>query len=369
MELLFLILQSFVAFTVIISIIVFVHEFGHYIIAKKCGVKIESFSIGFGRELFGWNDKSGTRWKFSALPFGGYVKMFGDEDPSSSKRDKAKLESLSSEEKSQTLYYKNVWKRFIIVSAGPLFNLLFAILILTASYRINGTIYFEPLVNEVIQDSPAEKAGIQIGDRILDINGKRIKTFEEVKTTIALNPNKNLHIGLIRENRYFIANLIPESQKIKDPFGNEIDAKIIGIIASTAHYEDANLSKAFLQANISVYDTCLNTLKALGQIVMGDRSMKELGGPVKIAKYSGQSLSKGFEAVVWFTVLISANLGLMNLLPIPMLDGGHLFFYLIEAIRKKPLPDKVQEKLFKLGFLFLVGLVIFATINDIISII
>jgi len=369
MELAFLILKSFLAFTIILSIIVFIHELGHYLMAKRCGVRVESFSIGFGKELFGWNDKSGTRWKISALPFGGYVKMFGDEDPSSSKRDKAKLESLSPKEKSQTLYYQNVRKRFIIVFAGPLFNLIFAVLVLTAHYRINGFTYFEPIVNEIMQNSPADKASVQIGDRILDINGKRIETFEQVKSTIALNPNKNLRLGLLRENRYFIANITPESQKIEDPFGNTIEAKIIGIIASTAHYEKASLPEAFFRANITVYETCANTLKALGQIIIGDRSLRELGGPVKIAKYSGQSLSKGFEAVVWFMVLISANLGLMNLLPIPMLDGGHLFFYLIEAIRKKPLSDKVQEKLFKLGFLFLVGLMIFATINDIISII
>ncbi len=369
MELLILVFQNLFAFTIILSVVVFVHEFGHYIVAKKCGVKIESFSIGFGKEIFGWNDKSGTRWKFSILPFGGYVKMFGDEDPSSSKKDKEKLSRLSKKEKKQTLYFQNVYKRMVIVFAGPFFNLLFAVLILTASFRISGISYFEPIVDEVVQGSVAEKSNIMKGDLIKEVNGKKIHSFEDVKTIISLNLDKNINIGLMRNSKYVIIDLKPEITKTKDAFGNDITVGTIGIVSSTENFEKANLVKCFLYANKITYKICINTLKALGQIIVGQRSFGELGGPLKIAKYSGQSFKRGFGMVMWFIAMISANLGLMNLLPIPILDGGHLFFYLVEAIRRKPISEKIQAGLFKMGFIFLVGLMIFATINDIISII
>ena len=368
MDLVFLVLKSFFAFTLILSVVVFVHEYGHYIVAKKCGVKIESFSIGFGREIFGWYDSSGTRWKFAMLPFGGYVQMFGDEDPSSSSKDKEKLEKLSESEKAQTLYYQNVYKRFAIVLAGPFFNLMFAILILTASYKINGITYLDPVISEIIQNSPAERAGIEEGDLITEINGKEVKTFGDVKSIIALNLHKNLEIGIIRGDKFFTVNITPELQEITDPLGNKVQSEMIGISSSLAHYNDANYVEAFIEANSTIYKICKNTLRALGQMIIGDRSLSELGGPIKIAKYSGQSLSKGFGTVIWFMVMISANLGLMNLLPIPMLDGGHLFLYIIEIVRRKPISDKIQGRLFKVGFAFLIGLMIFATVNDIISI-
>lgn len=368
MDILFSVLKGFFAFAIIISIVVFVHEFGHYIFAKMFGVKVESFSIGFGKELFGWNDKSGTRWKLSILPFGGYVKMFGDEDPSSSQKDKEKLQKLSEKEKSQTLYYQNVWKRFMIVFAGPFFNLLFAILILTALYKVNGITYFDPLITDITKNSPAEKAGIKEGDLIVEINGREIRTFSDVRNEIALSTNKVLNIGIIRDDKFFITKVNSEVQETEDPLGNKVKSQMIGISTSAIKYREVNLLTAFLQASASIYKTCITTLKALGQMILGRMSPRELGGPLKIAKYSSQSFSKGIETTVWLITMISANLGLMNLLPIPVLDGGHLFFYLIEGIRKKPIPEEVQNKLFRLGFAFLIMLMVFATINDIIAI-
>jgi regulator of sigma E protease len=369
MGLFYLSLYSFLAFVIVLSIVVFVHEFGHYIVAKNCGIKVESFSIGFGRELFGWNDKSGTRWKVSILPFGGYVKMFGDEDISSSAQDRQKLQNLSEQEKKQTFFYQNVWKRIAVVFAGPFFNIFFTVLVLTGVYRIEGLTYLKPIVNQVIKESPAEKAGIIEGDLIVDINGQKTESFEDVKNIISIELNKNFQVGIIRDNKYLLINVTSRMEKAKDQFGNKIKSNMIGIVASTIEHKKVNLFQAFWQANIMVGRLFSDTLKALGQIIVGHRSLKELGGPIRIAKYSGQSLNQGLKSLIWFIVLVSANLGLMNLLPIPMLDGGHLFFYLIEVIRRRPLSEEMQEKLFKVGFIFLIALMIFATMNDIINII
>jgi len=368
MDFLFTGLHHFFAFIVILTIIVFIHEFGHYIVAKLFGVKIEEFAIGFGKELFGWNDKSGTRWKFCLFPVGGYVKNFGDEDPSSSKVDIKKLKKLTEKEKKQTFYYQSVYKRMAIVFAGPLFNFLLAILILTASYRINGITYFKPIISKVIEYSAAHEAGIKEGDLIISINDEFIDTFEEVQKAIALNTDQELEFGIIRNYILYDIKMTPKLQKTKDIFGNEITANVAGIGASDMVYKKANLFTAFVKANTTTYDLCKNTLKALGQMITGKRSAKELGGPLKIAKYSGQSFEGGFAMVMWFIAMISANLGLVNLLPIPILDGGAILFFIIEAIRKKPLSEKTQDKLFKIGFGILIALMAFAVVNDFIQV-
>jgi regulator of sigma E protease len=361
-----LLLENIFAFIVIISIIVVVHEFGHYYIAKKCGVKITEFSIGFGKELFGWNDKSGTRWKVCSLPFGGFVKMFGDESAASTP-DRKKLKAISEKDKQQTFYFKNVYQRLAIILAGPFANFLLAIIIFAALARVNGISNFSTKIDRIIPNSVAERAGIMLGDIIQDIDGEFMDNFEEVKTTTSLSAGNEIIFGIERNGEYIQIKVIPEIKTTKDIFGNEIHVGMVGISSGTLEYIEVNTLQAINHSIVLTYDICKNTLKALGQIIIGQRSTKDLGGPLKIAQYSGQSLSQGFGMFVWFIALISANIGLMNLLPIPMLDGGHLFFYTIEVVRRKPVSEKIQDFAFKIGFAFIIGLMIFATLNDVIN--
>jgi len=361
-------LITIIAFLIVISVLVVIHEFGHYIVAKKCGVKIEEFSLGFGKELVGWNDKSGTRWKICAVPFGGFVKMFGDESGASNP-DIDKLKKLTEEDKKQAFFFKNVYQRISVVVAGPAFNFILAIVILAGLTLSVGISYVKPTVDDIIPDSVAEKAGFQKNDLVISIDSKKIKDFQDIKSIVALNAGKEMTFTIERNNDIIEIQATPEIQSSKDLFGNEIKVGIIGIISNSIEFEKASPLKALTYSVKSVYDMSVKTLEALGQIVTGDRSFKEMGGPIKIAKYSGQSMMQGFHTFIWFMAVVSANLGLMNLLPIPMLDGGHLAFYTIEAIIKKPVPEKIQDVSFKIGFVFIITLMMFATVNDIIDVV
>ncbi len=359
-----LILHNIFAFIVILSAIVFIHEFGHYFIAKICGVKIEVFSIGFGKELFGFNDKSGTRWKFSLLPFGGYVKMFGDKNPASI-ADKDKLKSMSPQDKQVSFYFQNVYKRIAIVLAGPAANFLLCILLLTALFKVQGLTTVLPIIDQVQEQSAAKDAGILVGDKILKINETKINDFDQMRQIVVQNGEKPIQIDLQRGGEIISINLVPKISLSKNIFGEEQKTPLIGVGASKFEYRQLSLGSAFVNANIQTYQLSAAILKTVGELVVGNRSIKELGGPVKIAEYSGKSMSAGFLMVIWFMAMISVNLGVMNLLPIPVLDGGHLLFYIIEAISGKALPEKVQVVGFQIGFAILTALMLFTTSNDI----
>lgn len=356
------------AFLIVISVLVVIHEFGHYIVAKKCGVKIEEFSLGFGKELFGWNDKSGTRWKVCAIPFGGFVKMFGDESGASNP-DVEKLKELTEEEKKQAFFFKNVYQRIAVVVAGPMFNFMLAIIILASLALSIGVSYVKPVIDDIVPDSVAEQAGFQKQDYILTVNGKKVKDFQDVKSDVTLNAGQEMTFNITRNGEKIEIKATPEMQVSKDLFGNEIKVGIIGIVSRSLEFEEVGPIRALTYSVHSVYDMSVKTLQALGQMITGQRSFKDMGGPIKIAKYSGQSMMQGFNTFIWFIAVVSANLGLMNLLPIPMLDGGHLAFYTIEAVTKKPVPEKVQEVSFKIGFVFIITLMLAATINDIVDVI
>lgn len=364
MELIYTIFQNFFAFVIILSVLVFVHEYGHYLGCKICGVKVDSFSIGMGKELWGWTDKSGVRWKISLLPFGGYLKMYGDDDVASGKADKSIVEKMTPEEKKVSFYFQNPYKKFLIVFFGPFFNLIFAVLLLTSIFKINGVDNLKPVINQIVDNSPAYKAGLQKDDLIVSINDKNIKNFNEVVNIITVNNLKPLNIEILRGTEIIRFNIQPEIFKTKDMFGNEIKTSGIGIGSNINKPKKVNLFTAFIQANKSVYKMCKDTLIVLGQIITGNRSADGLGGPLKIAQYSGQSFDGGILIVLYFMALISANLGLMNLLPIPVLDGGHLLFFIIEIITRKPIPEKIQEKLLQGGFAILIAIMVFATFND-----
>ena len=359
-----LILQNFLSFVFIISLIVFIHEFGHFFVARLCGVKVDQFAIGFGKKLFGFKDKKGTEWKICLLPFGGYVKMHGDRN-GASMPDLKEIKKMSPAEIKKSFFGKNVFQRIAIVAAGPIANFLLTIFIFTILFRINGLNTALPIVEGVLPESAAFMAGLQKGDKILTIDGVEIKEFEDVRNAVTKSREQELLFKIQRNEETFEIKIAPKIQTRTDFFGEEVKIATLGVGTSAIEHKDLNLGQSFLEANKETYNTTIAILKAFGELITGQRSVKELGGPVKIAKYSGKSVEMGALTVLWFMAMISLNLGVMNLLPIPVLDGGHLFYYVIEAIRGKPLSQKIQQIGFQIGLALVATLMIFTTINDI----
>ena len=469
-----LILHNILSFVVIISVIVFIHEFGHFLVARMCGVKIDEFAIGFGRELIGFTDKGGTRWKICPIPFGGYVKMFGDKNGASIPDDEL-LAQMSVGEKKISFLGKTVWQRMAIVVAGPVANFLLTIFIFTFLFRINGLNTVLPIVDVIAENSAAAESGLKKGDRILAIDGKEIFSFDDIREVVTRSSGKELGLRVLRsdselsgprnecgvtqkesssvtpkesssvtqkksssviqkenslvtpnesssvtqkesssvtpkesssatqkksssviqkksssviqkENSLVTPNeslsprtrcgvgageeviellVTPKIQTTQNFFGEEVRVGMLGISASESTHEDLNLGQSFLAANKETYKISIAVFKAIGELITGQRSIDELSGPIKMAKYSGKTVEMGAIAVLWFAAMISLNLGVMNLLPIPVLDGGHLFFYLIEAIRGKPLAQKTQQVSFKFGLSLVLALMLFTTFNDV----
>ncbi len=364
MELSQLILHNLLSFVLIISAIVFFHELGHFLVARFCGVKVEEFSIGMGKEIFGFSDKKGTRWKFCLLPIGGYVKMFGDRNGASMPNLKS-FDKMTKSEQKISFIGKNVYQRAAIVVAGPIFNFILAIFLLTALFKFNGYNVVLPIVEQVVDGGSAAEAGLQKGDKILEISGQKIESFDDLRAIVSVSADKKLLFKIERENDFFEQEIMPKNQVRSNIFGEEIKVGTLGVIASEGVRKDLNFGQSFLRANLETFGMIKATFSALGQLISGQRDFKELGGPIKIAKYSGKSVEMGYLMVIWFAAVISINLGVMNLLPIPVLDGGHLFFYAIEAIRGKPLSNKTQEICFRIGFSLILTLMLFTTLNDV----
>ncbi|WP_395463683.1 RIP metalloprotease RseP [Wolbachia endosymbiont of Cantharis cryptica] len=353
----------FLSFSLIISVIVFVHEYGHYIIAKVCKVKVESFSIGFGPEIFGFNDKSGTRWKLSAVPLGGYVKMLGDSNAASVP---ANQQELTEEEKLYSLHTKPRYKKAAIVFAGPFANMILAVIAFTLFFSTAGYYRTPPVVGNVIEGSAAKQAGLLPGDTITQINEYKIKYFEDISRVVMSNPETRIEIKYSRNNEEHRTSLTPLIIEDKDVFGTTIERKIIGItsVNMAGSKQSSFLGAVSLSVSETYHTMCL-TIKAIFQIIIGKRSVNEIGGPIKIAKYSGQSARKGFIMVLYFMAIISANLAAVNLLPIPLLDGGHLFHYIIEAVIRRDLSLKYQKYATTFGAAVLFLLMAIAISNDI----
>lgn len=364
MELAQLIFQNLISFILIISFIVFIHEFGHFYIARLCGVKVDEFAIGFGKELFGFNDKKGTRWKFCALPLGGYVKMYGDRN-AASMTDHEAIKKMPKEERKISFIGKNVYQRMAIVAAGPIANFILAIFIFTILFKINGVNTTLPIIEQVIPESAAYESGLKAGDEILAIDGDEIKDFSDIANKVVTSAGGELLFVVNRGEKILELRIAPKYQVRKDMFGDEVRIPTLGVSASKISHEDLNFSQSFVKANQETYRVSVAVFKALGELITGKRSVKELGGPVKIAKYSGKTVEMGYIAILWFMAMISINLGVMNLLPVPVLDGGHLFYYIIEAVRRKPLSQKIQQFGYRLGFSLVITLMIFTTFNDI----
>ena len=357
-------IQTILAFLAIISVIVFIHEYGHYIIAKWSGVRIETFSIGFGREILGWNDRTGTRWKISLLPLGGYVKMFGDASEASTPDSKA-LEEMTEEERAVSFYFKPLWKKAAIVAAGPIANFILAIAIFTGFIFTNGLSTTQPIVGEIMPDTPAAEANLQPGDRVLSVDGEAVSRFGDIPRLIIMNVGEEVTLVIERDGKEQQLQITPRMMEQEDSLGNKIKLPLIGIRSKTLTFENVGIIDALGHAVIHTYDNVIMMFEFLGQMIMGDRSPKDLKGPVGIAKLSGQAAEKGLSTVLWFMALLSANLGIVNLLPIPPLDGGHLLFYLIEGGRGRPLAEKVQEWGYRIGFALILTLMAFTIYNDI----
>ena len=352
-----------VSFIFVITVIVFVHEFGHYIIAKWAGVKIEVFSIGFGKELFGWNDRSGTRWKMATLPLGGYVKMYGDATEASTPAES--IDQLSEEEKRKTFHYKPLYKKTAIVAAGPVANFLLTIAILTFFITTSGFPSTEPIVGEIMKDTPAEAAGLRAGDRVLAVNDKKVRIFMDIPRAIMTNLGTPVTLKILRDGKEMPVTLTPKQMVDKDGLGNST-RPIIGIMSQKLKYENIGLTRSLWEATRETYYMCVINLQAIGQLISGDRSAKDsITGPIGIAKLSGQAAEKGFSSIILFIANLSVSLGLINLFPVPMLDGGHLLYYAIEAVQGRPLAKRFQEYGFRIGMAMIAMLMAFAILNDI----
>ena len=448
-------------FILVLSLLVFVHEWGHYIIARLCGVRVDSFSIGFGKEIWGFNDRNGTRWKISLIPLGGYVKMFGDTDPASAshsdkqKDDAGETRPMSVDERKRAFFAKPVGQRSAIVFAGPAINYIFAIILLAGLYTFQGKPVTPAQGSAIMAGSAAERAGFQPHDKILSINGKHIDSFEDIRREMMIALDESRTFEVQRGDQVLEIKARPDRKESEDRFGfkhstgllgmisprhavplenitavdgvpivrtegdlepvrSALRAKLDGVFRITVKRDGEEVddliirpssalngdltgddssatagempvlllgesagdsfvqfspASALVEAGKEAYFMTRGTLEALGQIVTGVRSTKELGGVIRIGAMAGDVAQQGVIAVILFTALLSINLGLINLLPVPLLDGGHLVFYAFEAVFGRPIPEKIQEYAFRAGFVFLIGLMVFANLNDILQLI
>ncbi len=349
-------------FLVVLTPLVFVHEFGHYWFARRAGVRVEVFSIGFGRELFGYTDKHGTRWKFSLIPFGGYVKMFGQSDLGADD-DGAEM---TPDERAVAFHHKKLSQKTAIVAAGPLANILFAIAIFTILFATTGQPFTLAQVSEVVPGSAAEAAGLETGDEFLQVAGRSIARFEEVQQLIRLHPGIPVDIVVDRDGAQLDLVATPSVNVIPDGLGDEARIGVLGVRGLERAFERHSVPVAAWQGVRETVRLVSVTVTAIGQMFGGERSAQELGGPVRIAQMSGSAADAGIATLVIFAAFLSINLGLINLLPIPLLDGGHLAFYAYEAVFRRAPGRWAQELGMKIGLVFVLGLMLFATFNDIV---
>ncbi len=359
-----------VPFIILLGILVFVHEFGHFLVARMCGVAVSEFSIGFGKKLWGRKDKSGTEWRIGAIPLGGYCKFLGDDDAASGTGD---VSSLSEEDKKRAFSTQNPFKKLAIVVAGPAANYVFAILIFASIFFFLGKIDFPPVVGDIIKGGAAEAGGVLKGDRIISINGKQIKSFSQIAQEVAMHTGGDIKLEIKRHGeiikKSFPLKTVPLTVEPKQTNPNR---PLLGIRSiNVVEVEDVDLSlwQSFSDATYEAWRITVVTLRGISQMITGQRSADEVGGIIRIAEMSGDiTKTSGFIDFVAFMALLSINLGLINLFPIPLLDGGHVVIYTLEIVTRRELSDEIKEYIFKFGFLILIALMLFATYNDIVHI-
>ena len=357
-----------IPFIILITIVVFIHEYGHYYFAKKFGVGITDFSIGFGKEIFGWNDKEGTRWKVCWIPLGGYVKFFGDRNVFSQSEQQELINKYNEEDRKKLFILKPLYQRALIVVAGPLANFVLAILVFFMINFFIGKDMTPAIIDEVQKDSPAFIAGIKKNDKILSINDRKVESVLEVSTFINTSTDESIQFLLLRDNNEVSVMVKPKLTEGKDSLGNLVKKKIVGIRLSSFNNQfdkqPLSLSKSLYYSIKEVWFVTTTSLNYLGKLITGSGDSSQLGGPIKIAKITGQVAEYGIIPFLSIMAYISISLGMINLFPIPMLDGGHLMFYFFEKILGRPLSQKTQEGFFRIGLFLLFSLMFFVTFND-----
>jgi regulator of sigma E protease len=348
------------AFICALGPLVFFHEFGHYFIARLFGIPAETFSIGFGHELLGWTDKQGTRWKLAWLPLGGYVKFVGDMTPASNPAD---VEQIPPELRDRAFQLRPVWQRFLVVLAGPVANFVLAIAIFAAFFMILGAPRTN-IVGAIVPNTPAAEAGLQAGDKILSVAGRDTPDFDDIRTVVMLRPNETVPIRLERGGQIRQVQVHLRSDTETDPFGQKFTRGLLGVFPTTDVLQRLPAWQAVPEASRYTLLVTRSMVDGLAQIVSGRRGTEDVGGPIKIAQIAGQQAALGALPFVQLLALFSINLGFINLLPVPMLDGGHLFFYAVEAIRRRPLSSRALDWAFRGGLAVILALVVFTTIND-----
>jgi regulator of sigma E protease len=349
-----------VAFVCALGPLVFFHEFGHYFVARLFGIPAETFSIGFGHELFGWTDRQGTRWKVAWLPLGGYVRFVGDMTPAS---NPAELESIPPELRDRAFQLRPVWQRFLVVLAGPLFNFILAILILAAFFTFVGTPQTN-VVGAIVPNTAAARAGLQPGDRILEVAGQGTPNFNDISNVVAIRPNEKVSVTIERAHKVQKLEVTLGSDMVEQTAGQKVRRGLLGVFPTMQVMEPVPVYRAVPMSVDYTLSFTRSMVDGIAQIFRGKVSPKELGGPIKIAQIAGTAAELGPLAFVQLLALLSINLGFINLLPVPMLDGGHLFFYAVEAVRRKAPSADALEWAFRGGLALIVALVLFVTFND-----
>ena len=361
-------LSYILPFIVLIVIVVFIHEYGHYYFAKRFGVGVTDFSIGFGKEMFGWNDKSGTRWKVCVILLGGYVKFFGDRNVYSQADNDKIIKEYSKEDQDKLFVLKPLYQRALIVFGGPLANFLLAILIFFSVYTFAGKDFTPAVINEVQKDSPAMVAGLKDNDIVVSIDGNEVKSIMEVSKYIMMSTDEFINFTVNRYDQDLTFRVKPNIVEGEDNLGNKISKRMVGIKLGAYNNEVNHVklgpAKALFYAVNEVYYVSTSSLKYIGSMIVGNGDTSQLGGPIRIAKISGQVAEFGILPFISLMAYISISLGLINLFPIPMLDGGHLMFYGIEKVLGRPLSQKTQEGFFRIGLFLLLSLMFFTTFND-----
>jgi len=362
------VLSYILPFIALIVVVVFIHEYGHYYFAKRYGVGVTDFSIGFGKEMFGWNDKSGTRWKVCAIPLGGYVKFFGDRNVYSQADNEKIINEFSKEDQDKLFVLKPLYQRALIVFGGPLANFLLAILIFFSVYMFVGKDFTPAVINEVQKDSPAMIAGLKDNDIVVSVDGNKVKSIMEVSKFIMMSTDEFINFTVNRSNQDLTFRVKPNIIESEDELGNKINKRMVGIKLGAYNNELNHIklgpAKALFYSVNEVYYVCISSLKYIGSMLTGNGDSSQLGGPIRIAKISGQVAEFGILPFISLMAYISISLGLINLFPIPMLDGGHLMFYGIEKVLGRPLSQKTQEGFFRIGMFLLLSLMFFTTFND-----
>ncbi|MHA6642253.1 RIP metalloprotease RseP [Mesorhizobium sp. A623] len=363
-----LVVGTLVPFLFVLTVVVFVHEMGHYLVGRWCGIGVQAFSVGFGPELIGFNDRRGTRWKLCAIPLGGYVKFVGDMSVTSSQPGEQEIDALSDAERKVAFHTQPVWKRAATVFAGPLFNFLLTIVVFTVLFTAYGRYVAEPMVAEVTVGSPAQKAGILPGDRFVSVDGTKVETFADVQRLVSGRGGDTITFVMLRDGREITVSAAPQLMEQEDALGNKIKVAIVGVVNNQELGQPRLITYGPGGALVAAVEETGHIIQRTGQFLtrfaVGREDKCQLGGPVKIAGMAGQAAKLGFEWLVQLVALLSVGIGFLNLLPIPPLDGGHLVFYAIEAVIRRPVSERAMEMVYRAGMFLVLAFMVFVFWND-----